>query len=73
MAAMSTKTKKPRQDAVLDREGSDADLDRYLAEHHDSVAAKLAKARASIAQGEAAPLEPLPVLLREARRQAKAR
>jgi hypothetical protein len=49
----------------------DAEIERFLAEHHDEVEAKLAEARKSIARGESAPLEPLPTLLRQARRSAK--
>lgn len=69
---MSIKTHTKRDAGTLpDERLSDADLDRVLAERHDEVAAKLAKARASIARGEAAPLEPLAVLLRTARAHAK--
>jgi len=49
---------------------TDADIDRFLAEHHDAVAAKLAAGRDEIARGDAAPLEPLDALLREARERA---
>ena len=52
--------------------GNDADVDRFLVENHKEVAAKLEEARASIARGEAVPLEPLHVLLRDARRNHKA-
>jgi hypothetical protein len=50
---------------------SDAEMERFLAEHLDEIEAKLRKARESIARGEARPLEPLSTLLREARRHAK--
>jgi hypothetical protein len=46
---------------------TDADIDRFLAEHHDELAAKLAAGREQVARGEAGPLEALDVLLREAR------
>jgi hypothetical protein len=55
-----------------DETASDADTERFLADHHDAIEAKLQKARASIARGKTKPLEPLPVLLREARRRGKA-
>ena len=49
--------------------GTDAaGLEAFLTEHHDEVAVKLASAREQIARGEAAPLEPLDSLLRDARR-----
>jgi hypothetical protein len=51
--------------------GGDLTQERFLADHHDAVEAKLQQARASIARGEAQPLEALPDLLREARRRAK--
>ncbi|WP_337188375.1 hypothetical protein [Phenylobacterium sp.] len=50
----------PLQDA-------DGDIDRFLVDNHDDVAAKLAAGRQQIGQGEAEPLEPLDVLLRDAR------
>jgi len=46
---------------------TDADIDQFLGEHHDEIAAKLAAGRAQILRGEAAPLEPLDELLRDAR------
>ena len=46
---------------------TDADIDRFLADSHDDIAAKLAAGRGQIARGDAAPLEPLDVLLRDAR------
>lgn len=46
---------------------ADADIDQFLRDNHDDVAAKLAAARDQITAGEAAPLEPLDALLREAR------
>ncbi len=45
----------------------DADIDRFLADNHDEVAAKLAAARDEIVRGEAVPLEPLDGLLAAAR------
>lgn len=50
---------------------SDEDLDAFLAEHHIEIEAKLERARASIARGEAQALEPLDALLAEARRAAR--
>ncbi|MFN9848995.1 MAG: hypothetical protein ACK56C_11535 [Alphaproteobacteria bacterium] len=46
---------------------TDADIDQFLADNFDDVAAKLAAGRAQIARGEATPLEPLDTLLRDAR------
>jgi hypothetical protein len=58
---------KPNMQRVAD---TDADIDQFLAEHHDEVAAKLAAGREQIMRGEAAPLEPLEALLREAHERA---
>ena len=49
---------------------ADADIDRFLSAHHDEIAAQLAAGRGQIARGEAAPLEPLDELLRDARERA---
>ncbi len=49
---------------------TEADIDDFLAEHHDEIAAKLDEARAEVARGEAAPLEALAELLRAARARA---
>lgn len=46
---------------------SDADIDQFLVDNHEDIAAKLAAGRQQIARGEAAPLEPLDALLRDAR------
>jgi len=46
---------------------TDADIERFLTENRTDVAAKLAAGREQIARGEAAPLEPLDALLRDAR------
>lgn len=46
---------------------SDSDIDQFLADNHDDVAAKLTVGRDQIARGEAVPLEPLETLLRDAR------
>jgi hypothetical protein len=69
-----TKTSRVGQRPFVERteEASDAEMERYLAANHDEIEAKLAEARASIARGEAAPMEPLHVLLRQARKHAKA-
>jgi hypothetical protein len=75
LSRMTVKTKIERAEyaAFADRgeDADDAEIERYLADNHDRIEAKLAEARASIARGEAAPLEPLSVLLREARKQAR--
>ena len=47
--------------------GTDADIDQFLADNFDDVAAKLAAGREQLTRGEAAPLEPLDTLLRTAR------
>ncbi len=73
---MTMKPTKPRAESVFPGstdEPSDAELERNLAARHTEIEAKLQAARASIARGEAAPLERLDVLLRDARRQAKSR
>jgi hypothetical protein len=73
---MSTKTNRQARATSFqprDETASDAETERFLADHHDEIEAKLRKARESIARGKAKPLEPLPVLLREARRRGKAR
>lgn len=61
---MSAKTTNTQRTALSD---TDADIDQFLTEHHDEVAAKLRAARDQIARGEAMPLESLDVLLRDAR------
>lgn len=57
---------------LLDESGSEDEIEGYLSDHHESIAAKLAAARKSVAEARTAPMEPLSVLLREARRKAKA-
>ena len=72
---MSTKTTKPRPaSSFADPEemSTDAEFERVLNARHAEIEGKLKTARASIARGEAAPLEPLEALLRDARRRAKA-
>ena len=66
----STRAKPPRAQR---RAGprTDAELESFLAEHHEEVETKLQKARQSIARGRVKVLEPLPTLLRDARRNAK--
>ena len=49
---------------------TDADIDQFLAGHHDDISVKLAVGGGQIARGEAAPLEPLEALLAEARERA---
>jgi hypothetical protein len=61
---MNSKATHMREAALPD---ADADIDRFLAEHHDEIAAKLAAGRAQIADGQVEPLEPLDALLRDAR------
>jgi len=50
---------------------TDGEIDRFLASQHRAIEAKLAAARRSIKRGNVSPLEPLPKLLRAARRDAK--
>ena len=72
---MNTKTTNSKSLAAfeLKREAvTDDDIERYLKDHHDEIAAKLEEGLAEIDRGEAVPLEPLHVLLREARRHSKA-
>lgn len=72
---MSTKSSQSRSAEFRSRHeaATDDETERFLADHHQEVEAKLQNARASIARGEAAPLEPLPVILRAARKRDKAR
>jgi len=51
---------------------SDAEMERLLELNHEEIEAKLQVARESIARGEEASLEPLEVVLRSARRHARA-
>jgi hypothetical protein len=55
-----------------DEAATDTEIERFLADRHDEVEAKLSAARKSIARGGATALEPLAALLRGARRSAKA-
>jgi hypothetical protein len=71
MSAKRTSGKQAPLPEMGDVAVTDAEIERFLAERHDEVETKLAEARKSIARGEAAPLEPLPMLLRQARRSAK--
>jgi hypothetical protein len=50
----------------------DAEIERFLGDRHSEIEEKLNEARKSIARGDATALEPLPTLLRGARRSAKA-
>jgi hypothetical protein len=70
---MTMKPTKPRAESIFpgSDEPGDVELERNLAARHAEIEGKLQAAKASIARGEAAPLEPLDVLLRDARRQAK--
>ena len=61
---MNAKATHGQRAAVPD---TDADIDRFLIDNHDDIAAKLAAGREQIARGEAPPLEPLETLLRDAR------
>lgn len=61
---MNAKATNVQRAARLD---TDAEIDQFLADNHDDIAAKLAAGREQIARGEAAPLEPLDALLRDAR------
>ena len=61
---MNAKVTKVQRAALRD---TDADIDQFMVDHHDEVAAKRAAGREQIARGEASPLEPLDALLRDAR------
>jgi hypothetical protein len=71
MSAKRTSRKPAPISEMGDEALPDAEIERFLAERHDEIEAKLAEARKSIARGEAVPLEPLRTLLRQARRSAK--
>ena len=65
---------KPARRAAKTPPTSDEDeMEEFIRAHRDEINAKLEEARASIAAGKVAPLEPLPELLRAARRYAKTR
>ncbi len=49
----------------------EADVEGFLADHHDEIRVKLAEAQEEIARGEAVPLEPLETLLGDARAHAR--
>ena len=61
---MKVKATNVRRTALPD---TDAGIYQFLADNHDAVAMKLAAGREQIMRGEAAPLEPLDALLRDAR------
>jgi hypothetical protein len=61
---MNTKANQARPQTAT--EGDDA-IDRFLSDNHEMIAAKLEAGRGEILRGEAAPLEPLETLLRDAR------
>jgi len=56
---------------VLDDAISEEEMDRLLADDVDGINALLQEAYDEVARGECAPLEPLHVLLQEAREQAR--
>ena len=64
--------KKRRTFASKAESAANTALEQYLADHRDEVEAQLEEARAEIAAGKAAPLEPLTDLLREVRRGRRA-
>ena len=71
MSAKHTSRKRVPIPDIGDGAVSDTEIERFLADRHDEVAAKLDEARKSIARGDATALEPLPTLLRGARRSAR--
>lgn len=71
MSAKSNRRVNPTRVRTPDAPGTDAELERFVADHHEEIEAKLRKARASIARGKAKPLEALETLMRAARRRAK--
>ena len=73
MRIMNTKVHLRTKAAQSHDSAGDPELERYLVENHDDVAARLGEAWTSIARGDVAPLETLDVLLRDARRLRKAR
>jgi hypothetical protein len=58
-------------EALLDDKISDEEMDRLIADDVDEINALLQEAYDEAARGECAPLEPLHVLLQEAREQAR--
>ncbi len=67
MGATKSKTPTPATETDLDGDLSDEAMNLYLAEHHDDVEAKLKAAYEDRERGDFALLEPVTVLLREAR------
>ena len=71
MSAIRPKLGKGAVEATFDHDISDQEMDRLLAGRHDEIDAMLREAYEERARGDFAPLEPLEVLLREAREYAK--
>ena len=67
MSATKPKGGKAVAETILGGDISDEEMSRLLADRHDEIDAKLGEAYADRARGDFAPLEPLDVLLREAR------
>jgi hypothetical protein len=71
MVAKTNRRTRSAEFRTPDEAVGDDDIERFLKEHHQDVAEKLREARASIARGEVKPLDPLPVLLRKARKRSR--
>ncbi|MEJ0042446.1 MAG: hypothetical protein WDM81_09600 [Rhizomicrobium sp.] len=69
---MKKRAVKPKQDFLPTAEDL-AWEDNFIRANHAKIAAKLREAKASMDRGEFALMEPLPVLLRDARKHHRAR
>jgi hypothetical protein len=70
MSTTNPNVDKGMAETVLDDTISEVDMDRLLADHVDEIDVLLQEAYDEVARGDCAPLEPLHVLLQEAREQA---
>ncbi|MEJ0028711.1 MAG: hypothetical protein WDN01_22015 [Rhizomicrobium sp.] len=67
---MNKRVAKPKRKLPLAPDGdvTDAQIEKFPRDRHDSIAEKLQEARDSIARGDVAPMPPLEELLKDARR-----
>jgi hypothetical protein len=71
MIGKPTSRKPAPSTEVAEEAITETEIEQSLTERRPEIEAKLADARQSILRGDIAPLEPLPALLRIARRNAK--
>ena len=72
---MNKRVAKPKRKMPLipDDQVTEADMERYIRENRAHINELIREAQADIAAGRFAELEPLPVLLREARKYARSK